>query len=91
MAQIKEENVKGVIRNSDKSHTIVTTSGERVKVDNGTANSLLRRLDKDRSKMEKAGIVEEKREPEQRRGANEVNRDQIQRDRRLAEELRRRR
>lgn len=53
MSQINPENVKGVVRNTDKTSTVILTNGEKRKVDNSTASSLVNRLDKDRSRSEK--------------------------------------
>ena len=53
MEQIKSEKVTGVVRNTDSSYTVKTEDGRKHKLDRDTANSLLRRLDKDRSKMER--------------------------------------
>ena len=69
--QIKQEQVKGLVRNSDSSYTAVMTDGSRRTLDKGEAGSLMKRLDKDRSQMERAGTREERREPEKRMTAEE--------------------
>lgn len=62
----KQEDVKGLVRNSDSTHTAVLKDGTRVTLDKGETYSLEKRLDKDRSTMEREGTREKEREPESR-------------------------
>jgi hypothetical protein len=73
MSQIKQEDIKGVVRNDDKTYTAIMNDGSRKKIDKGEYSSLENRLDKDRSRMEKEGTRERKREPEKRLTAREVH------------------
>lgn len=76
MGQIKQEDVTGLVRNSDKTYTAVVKVGtdpktgkdilSRKKLDKEEASSLMKRLDKDRSRMEKEGTRAKEREPERR-------------------------
>lgn len=76
MSQFRQEEVKGLIRNDvdkrDKGekrqgeYTAVLNDGRKVLLDKGEASSLMSRLDKDRSRMEKDGSRSPEREPERR-------------------------
>jgi hypothetical protein len=70
MSQIKQEDVHGVVRNSDETHTAVMKDGRRVKLDNCESSSLLNRLDKDRSKMEREGTQASERQREREHESN---------------------
>lgn len=95
MAQIKIENVVGLVRpevrkgdkNRDKPYTVVERVGTdprtgkeitaRREIDRDTAKTLEKRLDKERSKMERDGSRSREREPERRepsRVASEADR-----------------
>lgn len=70
MGQIKQEDVTGVVRNTDKTHTAVLKDGSRVTLDSGETSSLLNRLDKDRSRMEREGTQANERAREKEYEAN---------------------
>lgn len=72
MTQIKQEDIKGVVRNTDTTYTAVMKDGSRVELDKSEYNSLEKRLDKDRSRMEREGTREQERGPERRQTASEV-------------------
>lgn len=71
MSQIKPEEMKGLIRKEvakgdekrDKPYTAIMNDGSRVDLDASEAKSLQKRLDKDRSRMEKEGTRDKEREP----------------------------
>lgn len=90
MSQIKQEEIKGVVRNSDTTYTAVMADGSRRELDAGEYSSLERRLDKDRSRMEREGTREPQRDPERRMSAQEVQQRQQARARELADRMRRR-
>lgn len=73
MSQFKQEDVKGLVRNSGKEagYTAVLNDGSKRKIDDSTAKTLMNRLDKDRSRMEREGTRSPEREPE-KRGRNPV-------------------
>jgi hypothetical protein len=81
---IEIEDITGLVRtnakkgdeNKDKPYTAVLKDGTRVAVDASTAKSMEKRFDKDRSKMERAGIVEKPREPEKREKNPVLSREQ---------------
>jgi hypothetical protein len=86
MGQFKQEEVKGVVRNSDSTHTAILSNGERRVIDSGETSSLMNRLDKDRSRMEKEGTRSAEREPETRDESRRV-REVRDRDAKLRSEL----
>lgn len=86
MGQFKQEDVKGLVRNADSTHTAVLNNGERKVLDRCETSSLMNRLDKDRSKMEREGTREKERAPESR-DSGERAKASAERDRKLRNEL----
>lgn len=87
MSQIKQEDVHGIIRNKDTTYTAVMKDGERVTLDKGEYGSLERRLDKDRSRMEREGTRAVEREPEKRYDREKSAREKHERDAQLRRDL----
>jgi len=97
MSQFKQEDVKGVIRNKDDTYTALLNNGERKVLDAGTTGTLLNRLDKDRSKMEREGTQASEREREREYESNrrydpeKRAKERYERDQAMRRELARRR
>ncbi len=90
MSQIKPEEVKGIVRNTDKTHTAVLSDGSRVKLDAGESSSLLNRLDKDRSRMEREGTRQENQGKERHLSVSEKHQRQEAQRREMMDRQRRR-
>lgn len=87
MSQFKQEDVKGVVRNSDTSYTAVLNSGEKRRIDSSEYSSLERRLDKDRSRMEREGTRAPERDPEKRQTAQQASERQERERREIGREI----
>ena len=93
MGQFKQEDVAGLVRNNDKTHTAVLKNGERRVLDACETSALERRLDKDRSRMEREGTranekaLEREYEANRRYDPDKRAQESRERDQRLRNDL----